>query len=64
MSRSDIELSAEDVKRFALAGGPAYQHPRRIRFLPELPWAGTNKIDRKALLELARDIETAQAWDR
>ncbi|WP_420133789.1 class I adenylate-forming enzyme family protein [Rhodopseudomonas sp.] len=64
VSRGEIALSAEDVKRFALAGGPAYQHPRRIRFLPELPWAGTNKIDRKALLDLARDIETTQAWDR
>lgn len=64
VSRADIHLSAEDVKRFALEGGPAYQHPRRIRFLHELPWAGTNKIDRKALVDLAREIEGAKAWDR
>ena len=32
-----------------LFSGPAYQHPRRIEFVNELPWAGTNKIDRAAL---------------
>ena len=36
------------IKRFVLANAPAYQHPRRI-FLSELPLAGTNKVDRKAL---------------
>ncbi len=42
-------LGVDEVKRFAIANGPAYQHPRRVAFLPELPWAGTNKIDRRAL---------------
>jgi long-chain acyl-CoA synthetase len=41
------------VKDHALANAPAYQHPRRVWFLDELPLAGTNKIDRKALVSLA-----------
>jgi acyl-coenzyme A synthetase/AMP-(fatty) acid ligase len=46
-------ISEEHVKAFALAAAPAYQHPRRVYFLDELPLAGTNKIDRHALLRLA-----------
>jgi acyl-CoA synthetase (AMP-forming)/AMP-acid ligase II len=41
------------VKQFALANAPPYQHPRRVWFVSELPLAGTNKIDRKALTALA-----------
>ena len=37
------------MKEWALAHGPAYQHPRRVFLVPELPLAGTNKIDRAAL---------------
>ena len=37
------------VKRFALAHGPAYAHPRRVFFLSRLPLGGTNKIDRRQL---------------
>jgi len=45
---------AEDaLHRFALDNGPAYDHPRAVWFVPELPLAGTNKIDRKALIERA-----------
>lgn len=42
-----------DIKAFALANAPAYQHPRRVLFLDELPLAGTNKIDKKALAQRA-----------
>jgi non-ribosomal peptide synthetase component E (peptide arylation enzyme) len=41
------------VKDYALAHGPAYQHPRQVEFVAELPLAGTNKIDRKALMQRA-----------
>jgi acyl-CoA synthetase (AMP-forming)/AMP-acid ligase II len=41
------------LRRFALDNGPAYAHPRAVWFVEELPLAGTNKIDRKALVERA-----------
>ena len=41
------------IKRFVLENAPAYQHPRRVFFVSELPLAGTNKVDRKALEEMA-----------
>ncbi|HET6221698.1 MAG TPA: class I adenylate-forming enzyme family protein [Dongiaceae bacterium] len=45
---------AEDaLRRFALDNGPAYAHPRAVWFVTELPLAGTNKIDRKTLIERA-----------
>jgi long-chain acyl-CoA synthetase len=47
--RAGATVSEDDIKQFALANAPAYQHPRRIWFLNELPLAGTNKIDRKRL---------------
>jgi long-chain acyl-CoA synthetase len=46
-------VSEQDFKVFALANAPAYQHPRSIWFLGELPLAGTNKVDRKELMGLA-----------
>jgi acyl-CoA synthetase (AMP-forming)/AMP-acid ligase II len=55
-------LSVEQVKRYALEHGPAYQHPRRVLFLPELPWAGTNKVDRNMLIREATRLEAAGAW--
>jgi len=47
-------------KNYALANGPAYQHPRRVFFLEQLPLAGTNKVDREQLRSLAaREAATA-----
>ena len=51
--RPGAELDERQVKDFALAHAPAYQHPRRVWFLDALPLAGTNKIDRRALIERA-----------
>jgi acyl-CoA synthetase (AMP-forming)/AMP-acid ligase II len=42
-------LDEQAVKSYALANAPAYQHPRRVLFLSEMPLAGTNKIDKRAL---------------
>jgi long-chain acyl-CoA synthetase len=48
-------VSEQEIKAYALANAPAYQHPRRVWFLKELPLAGTNKIDTKALMKLAEE---------
>jgi acyl-CoA synthetase (AMP-forming)/AMP-acid ligase II len=62
VTRADAQASADDIRKFTIANGPAYQHPRRIEFVNELPWAGTNKIDRKSLIERARKLEASQGW--
>ncbi len=48
-------LDEDDVKRFALANAPAYQHPRFVFFVDDLPLASTNKIDRAALRRVAEE---------
>lgn len=60
--RAGATVTVDVVKRFALDNGPAYQHPRRVLFLNELPWAGTNKVDRKALIDQARALEATGGW--
>ena len=44
------------VKSFALANAAPYLHPRRVWFLPEMPLAGTNKIDRRTLAQRAAEL--------
>ena len=56
------DLDMTNVKQFALANGPAYQHPRRVAIVHDLPWAGTNKIDRKALITRAEALEAQGGW--
>jgi acyl-CoA synthetase (AMP-forming)/AMP-acid ligase II len=51
--RPGATATEDDLRRHALANAPAYAHPRRIWFEAALPLAGTNKIDRKALLRRA-----------
>jgi acyl-CoA synthetase (AMP-forming)/AMP-acid ligase II len=58
------KMTYDEIKNFALAHGPAYQHPRRVKFVSDLPWAGTNKIDRQALIVQARALEAEQGWSR
>jgi long-chain acyl-CoA synthetase len=45
----------EQIKQYALANAPAYQHPRFVWFLDRMPLASTNKIDRAALHQLAEE---------
>ena len=42
-------LDEDAVKAYAIANAPAYQHPRRVIFIDEMPLAGTNKVDKRAL---------------
>ena len=43
------------IKKYALENAPAYQHPRFVWFIDELPLASTNKVDRNALRKLAQE---------
>ena len=43
------------IKKYALENAPAYQHPRFVWFVDELPLASTNKVDRAALRKLAQE---------
>jgi len=47
----DAPLDEQAVKAYALANAPAYQHPRRVFFIDEMPLAGTNKIDKRLLAQ-------------
>jgi acyl-CoA synthetase (AMP-forming)/AMP-acid ligase II len=51
--KPDAHPNEDALRRFALDNGPAYAHPRAVWFVAELPLAGTNKIDRKTLVERA-----------
>jgi acyl-CoA synthetase (AMP-forming)/AMP-acid ligase II len=51
--RPGAMLGEDEVRRFALANAAPYLHPRRVWFLDEMPLAGTNKIDRRALADRA-----------
>ena len=46
---NDATIDEQAVKTYALANAPAYQHPRRVFFVDEMPLAGTNKIDKRVL---------------
>ena len=53
VARPGTAVDEDAIKQFALMRAPAYQHPRRVWFLDELPLASTNKIDRKRLMQQA-----------
>jgi acyl-CoA synthetase (AMP-forming)/AMP-acid ligase II len=48
-------LSEDEVKQYALGHAPAYQHPRFVWFVDDLPLASTNKLDRGALMRMAAE---------
>jgi long-chain acyl-CoA synthetase len=54
--RPGASPSEDQVKQFALANAAPYLHPRRVWFLAEMPLAGTNKIDRRALAGRAAQL--------
>jgi long-chain acyl-CoA synthetase len=60
--KAGYELTEDEVKRFALTNAPAYQHPRFVWFVDELPLASTNKLDRAELHRRAQQqVSTAPA---
>jgi long-chain acyl-CoA synthetase len=61
--RAGAAASEDEIKRFALAHAPAYQHPRSVWFVDELPLASTNKVDRGALRRAAAERVAARGAD-
>jgi long-chain acyl-CoA synthetase len=53
VTRNGRQLSENAVKQYALAHAPAFQHPRHVVFMAELPLASTGKVDRVTLRRLA-----------
>jgi acyl-CoA synthetase (AMP-forming)/AMP-acid ligase II len=54
IAKAGRKPTEDDIKNYALANAPAYQHPRFVWFVDELPLATTNKVDRGALRKLAQ----------
>ena len=54
--RPGSTLSEASVKQHALHNAPAYQHPRMVIFVDELPLAGSGKIDRNGLESRALEL--------
>lgn len=61
VTRNGRRLSEDVVKQYALANAPAFQHPRHVVFLQELPLASTGKVDRVALHRLALEHRQMEA---
>ena len=61
--KAGTKPTEDAIKKYALANAPAYQHPRFVWFVDELPLASTNKVDRGALRKLAQErvAESAKA---
>jgi long-chain acyl-CoA synthetase len=55
LRRNGPGATEQQLKEYALANAPAYQHPRRVWFVAEIPLAGTNKIDRRKVEGMARE---------
>lgn len=53
--RDGRALTENEIKSYALAHAPAYQHPRSVWFLDKLPLSSTNKLDRAALKQMAAE---------
>jgi len=49
----EMTITEKELKDYFLLHGQAYQHPRRIWFLDQMPLTGTNKVDKKQLIKTA-----------
>jgi len=56
VARPGAAPSEDAIKQFALQNAAPYLHPRRVWLLSEMPLAGTNKIDRRALATRAAEL--------
>jgi acyl-CoA synthetase (AMP-forming)/AMP-acid ligase II len=53
IAKAGRKPTEDAIKAYALKNAPAYQHPRFVWFVDDLPLASTNKVDRHALRTLA-----------
>jgi acyl-CoA synthetase (AMP-forming)/AMP-acid ligase II len=53
--RAGQTVSEAEIKGFALANAPAFQHPRFVWSVDRFPLTSTNKIDRRALIREAAE---------
>ena len=60
--RSRLDLAS--LQAYSRQHGAVYQYPRRVAFVHDLPWAGTNKVDRRALSTAAESLELTQGWSQ
>src|SRR6516162_2471603 len=61
IAREGSTVTAEDLKTYCLAKGPAYSHPRFVDIVAALPLNGAGKIDRRAV---AAKLNTAHGEKR
>lgn len=59
VARPGTQPTADEIKQYALANGPAYAHPRFVEFRAQLPVSGTHKLDRTALTREAAQLAQA-----
>lgn len=60
LERTPGATGEEELKRFFLAHGAPYAHPRRVFFLEAIPLSGTGKPDRAAMKQMVRDRVAGQ----
>jgi acyl-coenzyme A synthetase/AMP-(fatty) acid ligase len=49
-----LTITEQEVKTFVLENAPAYQHPRRVWVIDQMPLTGSNKINKAELETLAK----------
>jgi len=52
--KKDLKTTEQELIDFFLSKAPAYMHPRKIWFIDSFPLAGTNKVSKKSLEDLAK----------
>lgn len=61
VAKQGATVTPDDIRRYALANGPAYAHPRVVLIADALPLSGAGKVDRQkahALLDAAAESRT------
>ncbi|MEL6978313.1 MAG: class I adenylate-forming enzyme family protein [Pseudomonadota bacterium] len=60
MLEAGEHVEEAELKRWALARGPAYAHPRRIAFTDAMPLNGAGKVDRLSIREKLSNLFAAE----